>query len=117
MFSCQFCSHLFTHTSFRRDFNAFVRAAEKHGRKNVAQIATEVEGKTETEVRQYSEEFWRRYKELGDWEKVIKNIERGEQKLQRFNDNQTAVAGKLAKYKNPWVEVKVWKWNGFERVQ
>ena len=93
--------------TIRRDFNAFVRSTEKYGRKNVAQIATEVEGKTEAEVKQYSEVFWKRYKELGDWEKVLKNIERGEQKLQRFNDNQTAVAGKLAKYKNPWNELKV----------
>ena len=72
----------------RRDFNAFVRATEKYGRKNVTQIATEIEGKSEADVRQYSEVFWKRYKELGDWEKVLKNIERGEQKLQRFTDNQ-----------------------------
>ena len=51
--------------------------------------------------------FWQRYKELSDWEKVTKNIERGEQKLQRFQDNQNAVASKLSKYKNPWVELKV----------
>ena len=38
---------------------------------------------------------------------VLKNIERGEVKLQRFQDNQNAVAFKLAKYRNPWVELKV----------
>eukprot|EP00983_Pelagomonas_calceolata_P084304 1156331-Pelagomonas_calceolata.AAC.3 len=33
-----------------RDFNTFVRVCEKYGRDNVAQIATEIEGKTEEEV-------------------------------------------------------------------
>lgn len=39
----------------RRDFNSFVRACEKYGRENVAQIAAEVDGKTEEEVRAYAQ--------------------------------------------------------------
>lgn len=38
---------------------------------------------------------------------MYKAIERGEQKLQKFADNQNAIASKLAKYKDPWREVKV----------
>jgi SWI/SNF-related matrix-associated actin-dependent regulator of chromatin subfamily A member 5 len=38
---------------------------------------------------------------------IIKNIERGEQKIQRQADILDAIAGKLAKYKNPWNELKV----------
>lgn len=34
----------------RRDFNAFVRACEKYGRQNLADIAREIESKTEEEV-------------------------------------------------------------------
>ncbi len=41
--------------SLRRDFNSFVRACEKYGRENVAQIAAEVDGKTEEEVRAYAQ--------------------------------------------------------------
>ena len=70
------CPHLATcapssspHT-LRRDFNAFVRACEKFGRAAVPAIAAEIEGKTESEVRQYSVVFWQRNKELADWEKV-----------------------------------------------
>lgn len=37
-----------------RDFSSFVRACEKFGRENVAQIATEIEGKTEDDVRGYA---------------------------------------------------------------
>eukprot|EP00798_Chlamydomonas_sp_ICE-L_P028324 gene28324-31441_t len=79
----------------RRDFNAFVRAIEKFGRSNLTAIASEVDGKTEEDVRSYSKVFWQRYKELNDWEKVYKNIERGEQKIQRQQDIMNAIASKL----------------------
>lgn len=51
--------------------------------------------------------FWKLYRDLSDWEKVIKNIERGEQKIQRQQDIMNAVAAKLERYKNPWQELKV----------
>jgi hypothetical protein len=35
----------------RRDFNAFIRACEKHGRSNIDAIAKEVDSKSEEEVR------------------------------------------------------------------
>jgi SWI/SNF-related matrix-associated actin-dependent regulator of chromatin subfamily A member 5 len=38
-----------------RDFGAFCRACEKYGRENLSQIAAEVEGKTEDEVRRYAQ--------------------------------------------------------------
>ena len=47
-----------------------MRACEKFGRAAVPAIAAEIEGKTESEVRQYSIVFWQRNKELADWEKV-----------------------------------------------
>mmetsp|Transcript_40687 Transcript_40687/g.90456 ORF Transcript_40687/g.90456 Transcript_40687/m.90456 type:complete len:1088 (-) Transcript_40687:511-3774(-) len=91
----------------RRDFNAFVRACEKYGRQALTQIAAEIDGKTEEEVRQYAAVFWARYKELNDWEKIYKNIERGEQKIQRQQDITNAIASKLERYKNPWQELKI----------
>lgn len=53
----------------------------------MADITREVDGKTEEEVREYAKVFWQRYKELNDWERVIKNIERGEQRIQRQEVN------------------------------
>ena len=35
----------------RRDFNSFVKAAEKHGRTALPEIAAEVDGKSEDDVR------------------------------------------------------------------
>eukprot|EP00775_Hariotina_reticulata_P010968 gene10968-11123_t len=91
----------------RRDFQAFVRAAEKFGRSEVDKIAGELEGKSREEVADYSKVFWQRYQELPDWEKVIKNIERGEQKIQRQADIMAAIRSKLERYKNPWQELKI----------
>lgn len=91
----------------RRDYNAFVRACEKYGRSAISSIAQEIEGKSEDEVASYSKVFWKRYKELNDWEKHINNIERGEKKIQRQADIMNAIAMKLDKYKNPWQELKV----------
>ncbi|WIA10295.1 hypothetical protein OEZ86_000436 [Tetradesmus obliquus] len=91
----------------RRDFLAFVRAAEKFGRTELDKIAGEVEGKAKEEVVAYSQVFWARYQELPDWEKVLKNIERGELKIQRQADIMAAIRGKLEQYRNPWQELKI----------
>ncbi len=58
-------------------------------------------------MRAYAAVFWKRVGELNDAEKIIKNIERGEQKIQRQADIMTAIAAKLDKYKNPWNELRV----------
>ena len=34
------------------------------------------------EVESYYHTFWKRYKELNDWEKYLQKIEKGEQKLE-----------------------------------
>ena len=91
----------------RRDFNAFVRACEKWGRHDLSKICLEVEGKTEDEVKNYSHVFWERYQELNDWERILKNIEKGEQKIQRHQDIASALHTKVSRYRNPWNELKV----------
>ncbi|KAH7616623.1 hypothetical protein Ndes2526B_g08720 [Nannochloris sp. 'desiccata'] len=92
----------------RRDFNAFVRACERHGRTALAEIAKEVEGKTEQEVRDYAAIFFSRGPtHLNDAERIFKNIERGEQRIQRQEAIMHAIAAKLDKYKNPWQELKL----------
>jgi hypothetical protein len=70
----------------RRDFNAFIRSCEKHGRENLTAVAREVDSKSEDEVRAYAATFFKRYTELQDYERYMKQIERGEQKIQRQQD-------------------------------
>jgi len=91
----------------RRDFQAFCRLSEKHGRENVEAIASEMDGKTLKEVKDYSAVFWKRYEEVADHQRIISNIEKGEQKIQRQADMLKAVREKIAMYKNPWRELKL----------
>ncbi|XP_020553096.1 ISWI chromatin-remodeling complex ATPase CHR11 [Sesamum indicum] len=91
----------------RRDFNTFIRACEKYGRNDIRGIASEMEGKTEEEVERYAKVFKERYKELNDWDRIIKNIERGEARISRKDEIMKAIGKKLDRYKNPWLELKI----------
>lgn len=91
----------------RKDFNAFIRACERYGRNDIKSIASEMEGKTEEEVERYAKAFKERYKELNDYDRIIKNIERGEARISRKDEIMKAIGKKLDRYKNPWLELKV----------
>ncbi|WJX90563.1 hypothetical protein P8452_72446 [Trifolium repens] len=91
----------------RKDFNTFTRACEKYGRNDIKSIASEMEGKTEEEVERYAEVFKERYKELNDYDRIIKNIERGESRIARKDEIMKAIGKKLDRYKNPWLELKI----------
>ncbi|OIT35863.1 iswi chromatin-remodeling complex atpase chr17 [Nicotiana attenuata] len=91
----------------RRDFNAFIRACEKYGRNDIKSIAAEMEGKTEEEVVRYAKVFKERYKELNDYVRIIKNIERGEARISRKDEIMKAIGKKLDRYNNPWLELKI----------
>ena len=91
----------------RRDFQAFCRAAEKYGRADPEGIASEIEGKTLEEVKEYNASFWQRYTEIADYKRILGNIERGEAKLQRQNEMLKNVKRKLEMYKNPWRDLKL----------
>ena len=66
----------------RKDFNAFVRGCELWGRHDLQSVTSEVEGKSEKDVAKYASVFFERYREIKDWEKVMKRIEQGEGKIQ-----------------------------------
>ncbi|XP_068661697.1 ISWI chromatin-remodeling complex ATPase CHR11-like isoform X2 [Aristolochia californica] len=91
----------------RRDFNTFIRACEKYGRNDIKGISSEMEGKTEEEVERYAKVFKERYKELNDYDRIIKNIERGEARISRKDEIMKAIGKKLDRYKNPWLELKI----------
>jgi SWI/SNF-related matrix-associated actin-dependent regulator of chromatin subfamily A member 5 len=91
----------------RRDFNAFVRACERHGRDNLEAICKEIEGKTEQEIVEYAAAFKERGHKLSDADKIFKNIEKGEQRIQWQAAIMKAIATKLDKCKNPWQDLKL----------
>eukprot|EP01024_Parvocaulis_polyphysoides_P043035 TRINITY_DN3928_c0_g4_i1.p1 TRINITY_DN3928_c0_g4~~TRINITY_DN3928_c0_g4_i1.p1 ORF type:complete len:714 (+),score=99.52 TRINITY_DN3928_c0_g4_i1:319-2460(+) len=91
----------------RRDFNAFIRACEKHGRHALDDICTEIEGKTEAEVRDYAQTFFQKYKQINEWERYMKQIEKGEEKIVRQEKIMAAIEKKMEIYRNPWVEMRI----------
>ncbi|KAJ3220341.1 hypothetical protein HDU67_000008 [Dinochytrium kinnereticum] len=90
----------------RKDFLAFIKANVEHGRDNIVEIAKEVEGKTPEEVNRYSAVFWRRYKEIQDWEKHISNIEKGERTLQKQLEIQESLTRKIASTRLPLQQLR-----------
>ncbi|EPS67289.1 hypothetical protein M569_07487, partial [Genlisea aurea] len=91
----------------KRDFNNFIRACEKYGRRDIKSIASELEGKTEEEVERYARVFQERYRELNDHDKIIKGIERGEARLLRKDEIVRTIDKKMNRYKNPWLDLKI----------
>ena len=97
-----------------------------HGRTSYADIARDVETKTEAEVKKYSEVFWKRGpKELqgaaycvyvslsrcltrvSDWERIVKVIEQGESRLERHESNKEQLAKKMQRYWALWYAVVI----------
>jgi len=94
----------------RPHYMAFVRASAKYGRSNYAQIAKEV-GKPISLVQDYANRFWDesfgkvRISE-NEYEKVVKNIERGEKKLAEIEGLQGGTAILISLFDNPWLELE-----------
>lgn len=42
-----------------------------------------------------------------DYDRIIKNIERGEARISRKDEIMRAIGKKLDRYKNPWLELKI----------
>lgn len=91
----------------RRDFNQFLRAVEKFGREDMANISSEVESKTREEVEEYSKVFWEKFSELADFEKINQQIIRGETKLHRTRELKEILNKKMARYDNPWYQLRI----------
>ena len=89
----------------RRDFRTYLQACERHGREareDIVNDVAEATGKTKQDIRAYHAVFWKRYKEIADWEKVLDRIKKGEQKLLRRAAITEALDKKVNRTKNPW---------------
>jgi len=91
----------------RRDFNQFIKANEKYGRDDSESIAKEVEGKSAEEVLEYANVFWERCHELTDCDRILAQIEKGEQRIQRRQDIKKALDAKMARYRAPFHQLRI----------
>ena len=91
----------------RRDFQQFINGSAKHGRHNYAEIAEDVDGKNEKEVKEYAKVFWVRYTEIMDYPKYLGVIEAGEEKARKLNHQRAMLAKKMAMYRVPLQQLKL----------
>lgn len=88
----------------RQEFQAFMRGLDLYGRDAIAEIAAEV-GFSEEEVKRYHTVFWKEYKSLPEWEKLIQRVERGEQRREKQKHLISLLKDTFSQYKEPLVEV------------
>lgn len=91
----------------RRDFQQFINGSAKHGKLNYAEIAEEVDGKNEKEVREYAKVFWQRYTDIMDYPKYIATIEAGEEKARKLNHQRKMLKRKMEMYRVPLQQLKL----------
>lgn len=91
----------------RRDFQQFINGSAKHGKSNYADIAEEVDGKNEKEVREYAKVFWQRYTDIMDYPKYIATIEAGEEKARKLNHQRKMLKRKMEMYRVPLQQLKL----------
>lgn len=89
----------------RKDFIHFILVCTKYGRNAISLIAAEFEDKTVEEVRDYARAFWTRYEEIDGYEKLINQIEQGEEKIARIKIQKESLRRKISLYRYPLQEL------------
>lgn len=91
----------------KRDFQQFINGSAKYGRYNYEDIALEVDSKSPKEIKEYAKVFWKRYKEIQNWEKHIAAIKEGEDRKQRVLEQREMLHKKIKMYRVPLQQLKL----------
>ena len=91
----------------RRDFQQFVNGSARYGRHNYIGISEEVDSKSPEEIEVYAKAFWNRYHEIEEWEKHIKSIEGGEERLRKTEHQRKMLRKKMQMYRVPLQQLKI----------
>jgi len=91
----------------KRDFQQFINGSARYGRHDYENIAMEVDSKEADEIKKYAKVFWKRYKEIANWEKHIAAIREGEQKAQRVVEHRDMLRRKMKMYRVPLQQLKL----------
>lgn len=59
------------------------------------------------QVEEYAKIFWDRLEELSDHERILAQIEKGEQRIHRRQGIKRALDAKIAKYKAPYHQLRI----------
>jgi SWI/SNF-related matrix-associated actin-dependent regulator of chromatin subfamily A member 5 len=91
----------------RRDFQQFINGSGRYGRHDYEGIAMEVDSKTPAEVKAYAKVFWQRYTEIGDYNKYLKIIEDGEERMRKIEHQRKMLRKKMGQYRVPLQQLKI----------
>ncbi|KAF2861302.1 chromatin remodelling complex ATPase chain ISW1 [Piedraia hortae CBS 480.64] len=91
----------------KRDFQQFISGTAKHGRNAYTEIAKEVGSKDAKEVKEYATVFWKRYKEINNWERHIEVIEEGDARRARTQSQKETLRKKIRSYRCPIQQLKI----------
>ena len=85
----------------KRDFQQFLNGSAKYGRENYDGISEEVDGKTADEIEAYAKVFWKKYKDLNNWQKHLAVITDGEERQRQQEERKALVGKKVNSYRMP----------------
>lgn len=85
----------------KRDFQQFLNGSAKYGRTNYEGISEEVDGKNAEEIAEYAKTFWKKYKDLDNWQKHLNVIEEGEARVRQSEEKKVLLAKKIGMYRMP----------------
>ena len=88
-------------------FNNFIRASAKYGRFENEKIARDIQMPAD-QVKRYAETYWSQGPEVfgvDEWESKLKQIEKGEKKIEEIQRLTDATAKLISQFKNPWEEL------------
>jgi SWI/SNF-related matrix-associated actin-dependent regulator of chromatin subfamily A member 5 len=91
----------------RRDFQQFVNASGRYGRSAYEDIAGEIDSKSTSEIKAYAKVFWQRYTEISDYNKYIKVIEDGEERMRKIEHQRKLLRKKMQQYRVPLQQLKI----------
>ncbi|KAK4042638.1 SNF2 family N-terminal domain-containing protein [Parachaetomium inaequale] len=91
----------------RRDFQQFINGSGRYGRHDYEGIAMEVDSKTPQEVKVYAKVFWQRYTEISDYNKYLKIIEDGEERMRKIEHQRKMLRKKMSQYRVPLQQLKI----------
>ena len=91
----------------RMHYTNFIKASAKYGRNNFDKISEDVHRPLE-EVSRYGSIFWSEGPETfspSDWEKIVKQVEKGEKRLEEIDRLTDATGRLIGMFADPWEEL------------
>jgi len=87
----------------KKDFNKFLKACEVFGRDSIEDIA--IPSKTVREVKEYSEVFWKRYKEIPNIKKKNRRNKKDRGKNKKYRKKMKALEYLISVTPDPWNKI------------